>query len=227
MPVFELSDELIFPDPALAEPDGLLAIGGDLSPKRLVLAYAHGIFPWFGNDEPYLWWSPNPRCVLFPAKFKASKSLLQTIRKGKYTVRFDTCFSEVIKHCAQTKREGEPGTWITQEIQEAYCRLHELGFAHSVETFYDNQLVGGLYGVGLGKVFFGESMFFLMTDASKVAFYYLVQQLIEWNYELIDNQQTTSYLLSFGSEEIPRDQFLKLVQQAISHPVNYEKWTLK
>lgn len=227
MPVFELSDELIFPDPALAEPDGLLAIGGDLSPKRLILAYAHGIFPWFGNDEPYLWWSPNPRCVLFPAKFKASKSLLQTIRKGKYTVRFDTCFSEVIKHCAQTKREGEAGTWITQEIQDAYCRLHELGFVHSVETFYNNQLVGGLYGVSLGKVFFGESMFFLMTDASKVAFYHLVQQLIEWNYELIDNQQTTSHLLSFGSEEIPRDQFLKIVQQAISHPVNYEKWTLK
>ncbi len=216
MPVFQLPDEIIFPDPSLAEENGLLAIGGDLSPARLLTAYANGIFPWYSSDEPILWWSPSPRCVLFPHKFKIPKSLRSVLRKKIFEIRFDTEFENVIRFCAQVMRKGQQGdTWITPEMQTAYIKLHYLGYAHSVEAFYLGELVGGLYGVSIGKAFFGESMFHLVPNASKVAFCYLVNQLQKWNYEIIDNQQTSEHLLRFGAEEIDRSYFQQILKRAV------------
>jgi leucyl/phenylalanyl-tRNA--protein transferase len=224
MSVFELSDELIFPHPSLAEEDGLLAIGGDLSPQRLIFAYKNGIFPWFNEDEPILWWSPDPRCVLFPNKLKISHSLKQTINRNIFSVRFDTNFESVINHCAEVKRKNQEGTWITSQIKEAYIRLHQLGYAHSVESYFENQLVGGLYGVTIGKAFFGESMFYLMPNASKVAFVTLVEHLQKWHFDIIDNQQTTNHLLSFGAEEISRKAFLDILSTAVVKEGKIGKW---
>src|SRR3989339_1352447 len=161
-----------FPDPDTASRDGLLCWGGDLSPATLLQAYSKGIFPWFNDDEPILWWSPNPRFILFPDKLKVSKSLQKTIRENKYEIRFDTAFRDVVEHCKNVSRYDQLGTWITDDMVEAYCNLHELGFAHSVEAYYEGKLVGGLYGISIGRVFCGESMFHLKSDASKVAFYY-------------------------------------------------------
>lgn len=224
MPVFALTDEIIFPDPSMAEDDGLLAFGGDLSAERLILAYASGIFPWFSDGDPILWWSPDPRLIILPGEYKSSKSLRQTIRTKRFEVRFDTAFEQVINACSTVKRKGEVGTWITEEMKSAYIHLHELGFAHSVETYLDGTLVGGLYGVSLGKAFFGESMFHYQRDASKVAFYFLVKRLIEWEFNLIDSQVETVHLKSLGGKLIDREKFLQLLTSSLNHPTYKGKW---
>jgi len=224
MPIFSLPDEIIFPDPNLAEEDGLLAVGGDLSPERLIQAYANGIFPWYSDGEPILWWSPDPRMILFPDKFKISKSLEQSIRNKNFEVYFDKDFESVINNCASSGRKGDAGTWITDEMQKAYIKLHEAGFAHSVETYLDDRLVGGLYGILLGKAFFGESMFHIERDASKIALYALVNRLTEWGFHFIDVQQETDHLKSLGAESISRNKFLKLLKQALKFPVVKGNW---
>jgi leucyl/phenylalanyl-tRNA---protein transferase len=196
---------------ALREPEGLLAVGGCLSPTRILNAYRHGIFPWFNPDDPILWWSPNPRLVLFPHELYVSRRLAKTIRSGKFTFTIDKAFSDVISACAAPRVYAD-GTWISQEMQEAYIRLHELGFAHSAEVWLEGELVGGLYGVAMGQIFFGESMFHSKTDASKVAFVQLVQKLTAWNYQLIDCQMYTTHLASFGATEIPRSQFVGILK---------------
>lgn len=209
-----LTDELWFPDPSLAGPEGLLAIGGDLSSERLVLAYRSGIFPWFESGEPILWWSPDPRMVLFPDRLKISRSLAKTIRKAQFKVTVNACFEEVISHCAQIKRRGQRGTWIGPKMIEAYVQLHAIGYAHSVEVWKDKELVGGLYGIDLPeyKIFCGESMFSKVTDASKVGFVFWVYTLLRKKYRLIDCQMYTDHLASLGGEEIPRDTFLSFLQ---------------
>ncbi len=224
MPVFELTRRKVFPSPELAEDDGLLAVGGDLDGDRLLLAYSMGIFPWYSEDSPILWWSPDPRLVLFPEEFKVSRSLRQTIRKGVYCVTFDTSFSAVIGNCAEVRRKGGAGTWLTDEMKEAYCGLHEAGFAHSVESWSNGELAGGLYGVALGRVFFGESMFTVKKDASKVALEGLVRRLIEQGFLLIDCQMTTQHLLSLGAREIPRSEFLKMLKESLENPIQPGRW---
>jgi leucyl/phenylalanyl-tRNA---protein transferase len=201
---------LSFPDISLAlrEPDGLLAIGGDLAPGRLLAAYRKGIFPWYGHDQPILWWSPDPRTLLFPERLKISRSLRKQLRQGRLRVTLDRAFDQVVQACAEP-RSGCSGTWITTEMAEAYGRLHHQGYAHSVECWHDDRLVGGLYGVALGKVFFGESMFSRETDASKVAFAHLVRQLSAWDFALIDCQVYSSHLASLGAERISRSDFVR------------------
>ena len=201
------------PDKALNDPDGLLAIGGDLSPERIISAYYNGIFPWYNHDQPILWWSPNPRAVLFAEKLHISRSLKKIIRKKVFTCSIDQAFKQVIFACAQSPRKDQDGTWITDGMQQAYINLHRMGIAHSAECWLDGELVGGLYGLSLGKVFFGESMFARQSNASKVAFVHLLDELIKDDYALIDCQVTTEHLLSLGAEEIPRDLFLKLLKQ--------------
>jgi leucyl/phenylalanyl-tRNA---protein transferase len=215
MPVFELPEEIVFPHASLAEPDGLLAVGGDLSPERLLTAYANGIFPWFNEDDPILWWSPDPRCVLYPNEFNPSKSLRLLVQKKKFEIAFDTNFKEVIKNCATVSRFDQPDTWITDDIMNAYSNLHNLGYAHSVETYFENELVGGLYGVSIGKVFFGESMFFKVPNASKIAFYFLIQKLKQMQFDLVDNQITTPHLVSLGATEISREEFLTKLKKSV------------
>ncbi|MCX6233001.1 MAG: leucyl/phenylalanyl-tRNA--protein transferase [Bacteroidetes bacterium] len=226
MPLFQLSEELIFPNPEMAEEDGLLAIGGDLSPERLLLAYANGIFPWFNEGDPLLWWSLNPRLILFPDEFKCNKSLKRTINSNKYEVKFDCSFDEVIGNCSKVRRNDDNETWITDKMITAYIHLHKLGFAHSAETYYQGKLVGGLYGVSLGKMFVGESMFHLMADASKVAFYHLNEKLKEWNFHFIDAQQPTSHLKSLGARELERSEFLRLLEKAMLSPTKKGNWSL-
>lgn len=193
---------------ALSEPNGLLCAGGDLSPQRLILAYSQGIFPWYSKDEPILWWSPDPRMVLVPAEFKISRSLLRTLRSGHYQVRFDNDFATVINRCANTRRKAQSGTWITAEMQSAYITLHELGYAHSVETWVNDELVGGLYGLAIGRMFYGESMFSQISDASKIALAHLSRYLASRDFGLIDCQMNTPHLASLGAREIPRSDFL-------------------
>lgn len=225
MPIYQLMDHIpVFPSPEEAERDGLLAIGGDLSPERLLVAYQQGIFPWYEEGQPLLWWSPDPRLIMEPKNFKLSRSLKKVIRKGQFQVRTDTSFSEVIRACATIRTENDQGTWITMDMEEAYIRLHELGYAHSVETWYDGELVGGLYGIFLGRAFFGESMFMRKTDASKVAFAALVEQMKKWKVDLIDCQVTSNHLKSLGAVEIPRLEFLKRLKQAISFKTIPQKW---
>lgn len=207
-----------FPSPELAadEPNGLLAVGGDLSPPRLLAAYRLGIFPWFSDDQPILWWTPDPRAVLFPEQLKVSRSLRKTLRKGRFQVTLDKAFVDVIEACSlprPTLNGEESGTWITNEMKRAYIHLHELGYAHSAECWLEGELVGGLYGVAIGKVFFGESMFTQVSDASKVAFVHLVRQLQKWGFALIDCQVSSEHLKSLGAEEIPRSQFQKLLEK--------------
>ncbi|MDR0660347.1 MAG: leucyl/phenylalanyl-tRNA--protein transferase [Prevotellaceae bacterium] len=226
MPVYLLNEELVFPHPSLADDEGLLAIGGDLSLERLLQAYANGIFPWYSEDDPIMWWSPNPRCILYPDKLIVSDSLRRKIKKGVFEVRFDANFAAVISACANAERPAQDGTWITREIQEAYIGLHRLGFAHSVETYKDKELAGGLYGVSIGNAFFGESMFHTVSDASKVAFVHLVERVKSWKFSFIDNQQVTSHLLSLGAEAIPRDVFLKLLQESVNLPTHRGVWSL-
>ncbi|HNU65698.1 MAG TPA: leucyl/phenylalanyl-tRNA--protein transferase [Methylotenera sp.] len=205
-----IDDDCDFPslNQALSEPNGLIAIGGDLSLPRLLNAYQHGIFPWFSEGEPILWWSPNPRMVLFPDALKISNSLKKTLKNKPFDVRFNTAFHQVISACSHTPRAGQPGTWITQDIIEAYCTLHNAGYAISAECWQDNTLVGGCYGVKIGKMFYGESMFHLVTDASKVAFVHLVQKLKSEGVGLIDCQMKTAHLARFGAKEISRDDFI-------------------
>ena len=224
MPVFKLTEEIVFPDPELADESGLLAVGGDLTHERLILAYANGIFPWYSKGEPILWWSPNPRMILLPQNIKISKSLDQTIRLNKYTTTFDNAFEEVIKSCKTAPRPGQTGTWITAEMQEAYIALHKLGFAHSVETWQNEELVGGLYGVSLGRAFFGESMFFKSRDASKVALVNLASFLQKHNFKFIDAQVETDHLKSMGAISISRPEFLELLKEAILLPTKRGKW---
>jgi len=213
-----------FPDPESADPDGLLACGGNLEVDTLLEAYSQGIFPWYSEDSPILWWSPDPRLVLFPENYKASRSLLQTVKKNAFDIRSDENFREVIHHCAHVRRKGQSGTWITPEMQEAYINLHEAGYAHSVETYYNHKLVGGLYGVSIGAAFFGESMFYLMRDASKVAFHYLMIRLCKWKFKLVDAQQSTKHLKSLGATEISRKNFLAYLKEAIKQKSRTGKW---
>lgn len=213
--MYKLTTKLWFPDPEAASSEGLLAIGGDLSAARLWLAYNSGIFPWFEDDQPILWWSPDPRMVLFPNKFKLSKSLRKTLRSGKFRVTFNEDFEQVISNCATVPRKGQAGTWITKEMQEAYIALHKLGHAVSVEVWLDNELVGGLYGIDLPNknIFCGESMFSLVSDVSKVAFYHLSEYIKVRDYKFIDCQLYNSHLESLGAEEIDRRSFLKMLSE--------------
>lgn len=197
---------------ALSEPNGLIAIGGDLSLERLLAAYHQGIFPWFSDGEPILWWSPSPRMVLYPSELKLSNSLRKTLNKQTFEVKFNTKFREVITACSSTLRGTQAGTWITEQIIEAYCQLHEAGFAMSAESYVDGQLVGGCYGVRINNMFYGESMFHHKTDASKVAFASLVQLLTKQGVELIDCQMKTAHLASLGAREINRAEFISLVR---------------
>lgn len=205
-----LDRSLRFPDPTEARADGLLAVGGDLSPQRLILAYRSGIFPWFSDGDPPLWWCPDPRMVLFPAEFKPSKSLRKSIRTGGFSITQNSQFEAVIRACAEAPRPDQLGTWITEEMVQAYVELHRMGHAHSLEVWYHDELVGGLYGIDLPefKVFCGESMFSKRTDASKVGFSFLVASLLEQNYKLIDCQMYTDHLASLGAREIARQDFL-------------------
>ncbi|HOM01671.1 MAG TPA: leucyl/phenylalanyl-tRNA--protein transferase [Acetivibrio sp.] len=221
MPVFRLTEELFFPHPSLANEDGILAVGGDLSCERLLLAYQNGIFPWFSEDEPILWWSPNPRCVLFPKDIKVSKSMKKFFKKQVYEVTFDMCFRYVISMCAKLR---EDNTWITPDIIESYLKLHDLGFAHSVETWYQGSLVGGLYGVSLGKCFFGESMFSIMDNASKTALIALSRKLEEKGFLLIDCQVHSKHLESLGAVNIDRDTFLKYLEKGLAHETLRGDW---
>ena len=209
---------------ALREPNGLLCAGGDLTPQRLVQAYLNGIFPWYSPGEPILWWSPDPRMVLFPAEFHLSRSLRKTLRNCNYRVRLDTGFKAVIQACARTPRRDQPGTWITPEIQAAYCKLHELGYAHSVETWVDEKLVGGLYGIAIGKMFYGESMFAHTTDASKIAIAHLVRFLEEKGFGMIDCQMNTPHLSSLGAREIPRRHFIDRLRILTAIPPLCGRW---
>ncbi|MCB0853032.1 MAG: leucyl/phenylalanyl-tRNA--protein transferase [Bacteroidetes bacterium] len=213
MPIFALDQELIFPPADLADPNGIIAVGGDLSPERLILAYESGIFPWFSERDPIIWWSPDPRCVLFPQNLKVSKSMRQVMRKDKFSITYDHAFRVVIAACRKAPRPGQNGTWITPDMLEAYDVLHRKGYAHSVEVWENEELVGGLYGVSLGKCFFGESMFARVSNASKVGFITLVRDLIEKGFELIDCQVYTEHLVSLGAEEISRRDFLKKLQK--------------
>jgi len=225
MPVYQLGKEIGFPHPNEAREDGLLAVGGDLSSKRLLTAYSLGIFPWFDEHSDILWWSPNPRLILFPENFKLQKSLSRTIKKEKYQVFFDTNFPAVIENCSQIPRKDEEGTWLTKEMKKAYIDLFEQGYAHSLEVYENNELIGGLYGIALGKVFFGESMFFKKSNASKVALYYLCQELKIWGFHFIDAQVETNHLLKLGAEKIERNVFLKRLEAALIHPTCKGKWT--
>jgi len=201
---------------ALREPNGLLAAGADLSPERLTQAYRMGIFPWYGEGQPLLWWAPNPRMVLFPDEFRLSRSLRKRLRRRDYTIRTDQAFDAVVRSCA-APRSGQSGTWITEEMIEAYGALHRRGLAHCVETWIDGELAGGLYGVALGRVFFGESMFARATDASKIALAHLVRQLARWGYGMIDCQMRTAHLASFGAREIPRADFMRRLAELVNY----------
>jgi leucyl/phenylalanyl-tRNA--protein transferase len=224
MPVFQLDESISFPPPQMAREDGLLAVGGDLSSERLLLAYHLGIFPWYGPGEDILWWSPDPRLVLFPDDFHLSKSLARAIKRREFTTSFDTSFAEVIRNCAETRLDQEEGTWIDEEMIEAYCKLHELGYAHSVESWQDGELKGGLYGVSLGSVFFGESMFSLTPNSSKVAMATLVEKLIVWEFDMIDCQVGTAHLKSLGAEEISGDEFWERLALSVDKPTLVGNW---
>jgi leucyl/phenylalanyl-tRNA--protein transferase len=210
---------------ALDEPNGLLAAGADLSEARLLDAYAHGIFPWYSDGQPILWWSPDPRMVLIPAELRIPRSLRKRLARRDYEVRADTAFEEVIGACAEPRR-GHDGTWITEDMAEAYLRLHRSGVAHSIETWIDGTLVGGLYGVTLGRMFYGESMFAREPDASKIALTHLVWQLARWNYGMIDCQMTTQLLARFGAREIPRAAFVRKLVELVDYPRTGRRWSL-
>jgi leucyl/phenylalanyl-tRNA---protein transferase len=208
---------------ALEDPNGLLAAGGDLSMPRLLDAYRHGIFPWYSAGQPLLWWTPDPRMVMEPAVFRISRSLRKRLRRADYEVRVDTCFPEVMKACAAPRPE-QHGTWITQEMIRAYHALHRAGIAHSVEVWVDGALAGGLYGVALGRMFYGESMFSRVSDASKIALAHLVRQLERWQYGLIDCQMHTEHLATLGARSMPRAQFMRKLEELVNYPASPGKW---
>jgi leucyl/phenylalanyl-tRNA--protein transferase len=215
----------VFPDveTAMEDPNGLLAVGGDLSVTRLLMAYENGIFPWFSRDQPILWWSPDPRMVLFPENFHVSRRLQKTMRQGKFQLSIDTNFEQVMRACAQP-RPTQPETWITHAMLRAYVNLHHEGFAHSFESWRNGKLVGGLYGVAIGKIFFGESMFSFETDASKVAFAHAVSLLTDWGYELIDCQVASKHLAKFGASNISRQEFAKILKSKTRMPASALAW---
>lgn len=225
MPVYQLSEDLVFPSPHLASKEGLLAVGGDLTRNRLLLAYSLGIFPWYSEGEPILWWSPDPRLVLYPNELKVSRSLDKVINKDRFKVTVDCAFERVIKDCARVRLENREGTWIVDEMVKAYCRLHESGFAHSIEAWAGDRLAGGLYGVSLGKCFFGESMFTRISNASKVAFVVLVNHLKSQGFAMIDCQITTGHLTRFGAREISRARYLDELDEALKADTLRGKWS--
>ena len=225
MPRRHFTNRMGFPDPHQADADGLLAYGGDLHPQRLLAAYAQGIFPWPGGEDwPILWYSPDPRMVLVPTALHISHSLRKTLKKQTFEVHFDTAFAPVIRACATVPRPQQPGTWITADMIEAYCRLHELGLAHSVEAWSEGELVGGLYGVSLGAAFFGESMFTRRPEASKVAFVRLVQHLNAWHFHFVDCQMYTDHLARFGAVLWRRERFLQALARALQEPTQRGRW---
>ena len=227
MAIYRLDRRIpLFPPPEEAEPEGLIAVGGDLSVPRLLEAYRNGIFPWFEPGEELLWWSPDPRLILEPDRMQASRSLRATIRKGTYETRIDTAFSEVIHACSTIRRKHEDGTWISRDIERAYGRLYDLGFAHSIESWAGDELVGGLYGVCIGRAFFGESMFARRSDASKVAVAALCDQCRSRGIEFIDCQVKTEHLLSLGAHEVPRSEFLARLRKAVTAPNPPGRWTV-
>jgi len=225
VPVFALPPEHVFPDPELARPDGLLAVGGDLHPARVLLGYTLGVFPWYSEGQPILWHSPDPRFVLFLDEVKIGRSLRRVIARGPFRLSLDQAFEEVIQACAVAERPGQAGTWITNDMDRTYCELHRLGFTHSAEAWQGDQLVGGLYGVAIGRMFFGESMFATVDDASKVAFVALVRQLRRWGYDLIDSQVYTHHLARFGAREVPRSRYLELLRERTSDVRPRGHWT--
>jgi leucyl/phenylalanyl-tRNA---protein transferase len=222
MPVTKLDHRLIFPSVTNAEPNGLLAIGGDLSVERLLLAYQNGIFPWYSDNEPILWWSPNPRFVLFPSDLKVSTTMKQLLKKRTFTITFNTAFKEVMENCQKVNRKEQEGAWINEELIKAYCQLYTLGKAVSVEVWQDNHLVGGLYGVLLGKIFFGESMFSLVSNASKAGFITFIHHYQALGLQIIDCQVYTTHLESLGATMIPREDFLKLIQLYIQRDNHFQ-----
>lgn len=225
MPVYQLSEEHVFPSPHLAAKEGLLAVGGDLTQARLLLAYSLGIFPWFSEGEPILWWSPDPRLVLYPDELKISKSLSKIIKKEVFRISVDSAFEQVIQDCARVRLENGERTWIVDDMVKAYCRLHESGFAHSIEAWEGDYLAGGLYGVSLGRSFFGESMFTRVSNASKVAFVALVKYLRSLDFSMIDCQIPTGHLIRFGAREIPRTRYLKELGESLLSPTLKGKWS--
>ncbi|UCD33856.1 MAG: leucyl/phenylalanyl-tRNA--protein transferase [Desulfobacterales bacterium] len=226
MPVFLLSDDIVFPSPHLASKEGLLAVGGDLTQERLLLAYRMGIFPWFSNNEPIMWWSPDPRLVLFLEDVKISRTLNKIIKKKMFHVTMDSAFGQVINQCAQVRLQNNQATWIVEEMIDAYCKLHELGFAHSVEAWYQGELAGGLYGVSLGGSFFGESMFTRISNASNITFVKLVEYLLALSFDMIDCQIATEHFIRFGAKEIPRAHYLKKLNASLKRPTLKGRWTL-
>lgn len=226
MPIFRLNDkELVFPPPYLAEPGGLLAIGGDLMPERLVNAYQNGIFPWFEDQGTYYWYSPDPRCVLFPDEIRIHKSMRSIFNQHKFRYSLDTCFEQVMRHCSSSPRSEQDGTWIGEGFIQGYTQLHHHGIAHSVEVWEDTELVGGLYGLALGKVFYGESMFSRTPNASKAGFIQLVLALKQMGFQLIDCQQETNHLISLGARSISRESFLDHLQQNQFYRTLIGKWS--
>jgi len=210
---------------ALTEPNGLLAAGADLTPARLLDAYRHGIFPWYSDDQPLLWWSPDPRMVLVPAELRLTRSLKKRLRRRDYDIRINSRFEQVMQACAEP-RDGQAGTWITADMIAAYCGLHALGHAHSVETWIDGELAGGLYGIAIGRMFYGESMFTRVTDASKLAFAHLVRQLDRWGFGMIDCQMKTPHLAAFGACEIPRFEFVLRLRELVNYPLPVSEWRI-
>ncbi len=225
--MFLLTDEIVFPPPELSREDGLLAIGGDLSVGRLLLAYQTGIFPWYSEGDPILWWSPDPRLVLYPDEFIVSKSLRKILKKGIFEITMDTAFEHVIRSCASIKRPKQDGTWILNDMIRAYCRLHKAGYAHSVEAWQNGELAGGLYGMSLGRSFFGESMFARKSNASKVALCALVEYAKARDFDLIDCQVTTDHLVSLGAREISKQQFLSELHSSLQYPTLQGKWDVR
>lgn len=225
MPVYLLNESLVFPHPMHAESNGLLAIGGDLSVPRLLLAYRSGIFPWYSEGNPILWFSPDPRLVLSLSDLHVSRRLGKIIRSGLFEITFDTSFEEVIRGCSAISRRGQSGTWITEEMIGAYTTLHKEGYAHSVETYEEGKLVGGLYGIALGGAFFGESMFHIRSDASKVALYYLVERLKEWGFDFIDSQVPNSHMKRMGGREVSRERFLVMLAEALNKETLRGSWS--
>jgi leucyl/phenylalanyl-tRNA--protein transferase len=227
MPIQMLTQELRFPPPECASPEGIVAIGGDFQPSRLLLGYAQGIFPWPSEGLPLLWFSPDPRFALVPASAHISRSLRKKVRKQPFEIRFDTAFVDVIRACAETRRRGQRGTWISPDLIDGYRNLHQLGYAHSVEAFLDGQLVGGVYGVALGRAFFGESMFAHIADASKCAFATLLGHLVVWKFSLLDCQVHTDHLARFGATAWPRARFLRALRRAASEQTRRGPWQVE
>jgi len=221
----ELRSAHIFPDPREASEEGILAYGGDLNPNRILKAYRNGIFPWFSPEDPILWWSPNPRMLLYPKDFVSNKSFRRVLRNKGFEVKFDTNFEAVIEYCSTVPREGQEGTWLLDEMKSAYIELHKMGFAHSIETYYEGKLVGGLYGIALGRGFFGESMFSLIPNASKVALKALSSLCVKKSYDFIDCQVETPHLIHWGAKLVTRELFLDQLEETLERHTDFGSWS--